>query len=104
MVGTSAPPMPGTNTHSPASVAAAIEVGRAAGHAAEVARAGQRDEDHPLAEVTPQREPVDVTARRASTSGSARLITSSSGRRPAYDAVAHSARRTEAGRLDTRPS
>ena len=38
------------------------QVGRAARHAAEVARARQRDEDHPLAEVAPQREPVDVTA------------------------------------------
>ena len=48
------------------------EVGRAARHAAEVAGAGQRDEDDPLAEVAPQREPVDGHRATSSTSGRAR--------------------------------
>ena len=37
------------------------QVARAAGHAAEVAGSRQRHEDDPLAEVTPQGQPVDVT-------------------------------------------
>ena len=76
-------------------------VGRAARHTAEVAGAGQGDEERPLAEVAPERRAGRGRRRR----GRRRAGPGPApppGRWPRHDAVAHSARRTEAGRLDTR--